>query len=72
MESKIKQCPQCGDFNCACSDDEQRWRYIGQWWEKYFSLKFMPGNLPQPKDALYGSRLRVQIETKGGWEEWAK
>ena len=47
-----------------------RFARIGQWYEEYFALKFMDGNLPTPQTPLYGSRLRVQIDTKEGWEDW--
>lgn len=43
----------------------------GRWFREFFSLKFQEGNLPGPRDALYGSRLRVQIDNpEGDWEDW--
>lgn len=45
----------------------------GGWFENYFRLKFMDGNLPGLHDTLIGSRLRVQIDTPHeGWKDWKK
>ena len=53
--------------------ERERLALVGHWFETYFCLKFMPGNLPGPTDALYGSRLRVQIDNKDGdWEDWSR
>lgn len=51
----------------------ERWQKIGRWYEEYFSLKFMDGNLPKPQDALLGSRLRIQISIPhGDWVDWRR